>query len=336
MQPQAPDQTSLRFRDAFVSAQRVLLTGPMDSDGDSLGSCLALARAIRAISGAVVHVAGTPAFRYQWMPGADQMIRDDQVVGPYDVAVVLDGNRRRLHPVVERAYEAARSHAIIDHHSSTDTAGYELVCLDPTAASTCELVHQLTVSWGVPIDATIAALLYTGVIFDTGGFRHSNTHPSTHRLAASLLETGIDHALIAARVLSERRLSGQRLLGHVLSTARALVDGEVVLGIITRADLAAVGATDADIEGVVDALVFTTGAEIACLIVERPMGRVKLSLRSRRWVDVAALAREIAAGGGGHRRAAGVVMEDTLASAERITVSALTSAMARSGAHAQG
>ncbi len=323
MHLETSEQLSGSFRDAFVSARRVLLTGPMDSDGDSLGSCLALARGIAAISDADVTVAGTPAFRYQWLPGANEMVRDDQVEGAYDVAVVLDGNRHRLHPTVERAYEGARLHAIIDHHASTDTSDYELVCLDPTAASTAELVHQLTVSWGVPVDATMAELLYTGVIFDTGGFRHSNTHPSTHRLAAALLETGIDHALIAARVLSERRFSGQKLLGHVLVNARSLAEGQVVLGVISRANLASVGATDADIEGVVDALVFTTGAEVACLIVERPQGRVKLSLRSRQRVDVAALARAISPGGGGHRRAAGVVMSESLADAERDTVAAL-------------
>lgn len=315
------------FRDAFESAGRVLLTGPMDPDGDSLGACLALARGVTKITGAEVHVAGTPAFRYRWMPGASAMVPDDQVQGPYDLAVVLDGDRRRLQATVERAYDAARVHAIIDHHGSTDPSLYELVYLESTAASTCELVYQLLQAWGVPVDADLAALLYTGVIFDTGGFRHSNTHPSTHRLAAALLETGIDHALIAARVLSERRLSGQRLLGHVLCSARPLADGAVVVGVVSQADLARFGASEADIEGVVDALVFTTGVEVACLIVERPRGRVKLSLRSRQRVDVAALARAIAPGGGGHRRAAGVMMESALATAEHLTVEALTRAV---------
>ena len=318
---------SVSFRGAFESARRVLLTGPLDPDGDSLGACLALARGLTALGVAEVQVAGTPAFRYQWMPGASSMVPDDAIAGPYDVAVVLDGDRRRLPATVDRAYSGARLKGLIDHHGSTDPTVYDLVYLEPSAASTCELVYQLLQAWGVPIDASLAALLYTGVLFDTGGFRHSNTRPSTHRLAASLLEAGIDHALIAARVLSERRLSGQRLLGRVLCEARTLVNGAVIVGVVSRASLAELGASEADIEGVVDSLVFTSGVEAACLIVERAPERVKLSLRSRQSLDVAALARAIAPGGGGHRRAAGVMMTCGLEEAESVTIEALTGAV---------
>lgn len=300
------------LRAALTAARRVLLTGPVDPDGDSIGACLALARGVAAISAARVEVAGTPSFRYAWMPGAEDMVPDEQIAGPYDVAIVLDGDRRRLPAPVKLAFEAATVRGLIDHHMSTDPAGYEIPLLDPGVSSATELVWQLMEPWGVPLDRELAVLLYTGLIFDTGGFRYSNTRPSCHTLAARLLEAGVEPAPISARVLMERRPGGVRLLGHVLSTAQLLAQESVILGTVSRERLRAFGAEEADIEGIVDALVFTRGVEIACLVVERAPDRVKLSLRSRSRVDVAALARSLTDGGGGHPRAAGASLLEPL------------------------
>ncbi len=304
--------TSEPLRAALRDARRVLLTGPVDPDGDSIGACLALARGAARVSKARVEVAGTASFRYAWMPGAADMIPDDDIAGPYEVAVVLDGDRRRLTPPVQRAFDAAPTRVLIDHHASTDPTDYEIALLDAGASSATELVWQLLERWGVGLDLDLASLLYTGLIFDTGGFRYSNTRPSCHTLAARLLETGVDHSLISARVLMERRQGGLRLLGHVLSSARLLGEGEVILGAISQDDLRRFGASEADIEGIVDTLVFTHGVEIACLAIERAPGRVKLSLRSRVRVDVAALARSLTTSGGGHPRAAGAALAETL------------------------
>src|SRR5678809_358491 len=107
-----------------------------------------------------------------------------RVAGPYDLVVVLDGDRRRLVPQVDAAFKSAKSTAILDHHGSTTPEGYTFAFLDPKAASTCEMVDGVLQDWKIPLDRDIAALLYTGLIFDTGGFRHSNTNASTHAFAA--------------------------------------------------------------------------------------------------------------------------------------------------------
>jgi phosphoesterase RecJ-like protein len=327
--PQTPPAEQLR--QAVLAARRVLLTGPVDPDGDSLGACLALGRGIRGIAGCEVDVAGVPAFRYAWMPGADRMVADGRVAGPYDLAVVLDGDCHRLTRPVEEAWRGAGRRAIIDHHASVEPAEYDVVLHDPRASSACEMVHELLVGWGVALDAPLAELLYTGLVYDTGGFRHSNTHPSSHRLAATLLETGIDHAGIAVRVLMERRPAGLRLLGHVLAHARYLASGRVQLGVVPLAVRDGCGATEADIEGIVDHLVFTTGVDIAVLVIEREQRRVKLSLRSRSDVNVALLARSLGPGGGGHPRAAGVAIEDTLENVLAALPAALDAALAPNG-----
>lgn len=290
----------------------VLLTGPEGPDGDSIGACLALQRLLAvAAPGARVDVAGNPGHRYAWMPGAVGMVPDAEV-GTYDGVVVLDGDRTRLCPTVGAAFEGARWTGIVDHHRSTETAGYDVALFDPVAESTCGMIHALARAWGVPLDRELATLLYVGVIFDTGGFRYSNAVASTHRLAAELLETGIDHARIMLKVLVERRPQALRLLGRMLDAAEFAGGGRLALATCPLALLEELGANDGDLEGIVDALQHTEGVDLGVVVVERGPTRVKLSLRSSGRVDVAALARSLDAGGGGHAKAAGVVLQAPL------------------------
>ena len=91
---------------ACCTADRVLLTGPIGPDGDSIGAALALQQILRA-RGVRVDVAGTPSYRYDWMPGADEMVPDAQIAPLYDAVVVLDGDCHRLPEPVRAAFEAA-------------------------------------------------------------------------------------------------------------------------------------------------------------------------------------------------------------------------------------
>ncbi len=301
-----------KLREALVGARSVLLTGPLDPDGDSIGACMALGRAVQALCDAQVTIAGTANYRYDWMPGASQMLADAQVKPDYDVVVVMDGDRTRLSAPVEAAFNAARVRCLVDHHRSTDPSGYDVCVLEPTSASTCEMVYAMLSDWGVALDQDIASMLYTGIIFDTGGFRHANTKPNTHLLAAQLLSHGVDTSLINAKVLAERSVAGLRLLGDVVSHAAFHGDGAVVMGRVSMADADRFGISDGDLEGVVDALLYTTGVEVAALVIERAPSKVKLSLRSRTTVDVAQLAKSLDPGGGGHARAAGVTLSEPL------------------------
>lgn len=318
----APDVAA--FADALdrhlADARRVLLTGPTDPDGDSIGACLALARGIRSRHPhTTVHVAGDPGYRYSWLAGARDMVADAAVRPDYDLCVVMDGDRNRLEPPVAAAFAAARTVCIVDHHASTRPDSYDLHFLDAAAASTCQMVYPLLRLWGVALDRALAEHLYVGILFDTGGFRHANASPATHRLAARLLEQGIDHASICVRVLSERSPSGLTLLGTVLQQAEQRAGGVVSLGQVSHATVARLGAHPEDLEGVVDALLHVRGVEVACLLIERGPRRVRLSLRSRTVVDVAALASALGPGGGGHARAAGVQLSETLSEAwERV------------------
>lgn len=313
--------------DALSNVSRVLLTGPVEPDGDSIGACLALQRVL-ATRGIRAEVAGEPSYRYAWMPGADAMLADDRVGAGWDAVVVLDGDRHRLTPRVADAFAAAPVRGIVDHHASTRPDGYTHAWIDKNATSTCEMVWDVARAWSVPLDRALAELLYVGAIFDTGGFRYSNTTPATHHLAAALLGTGIDHASIATRILMERRPAGVRLMGRVFSAAE--FDGEVAVGVISTALADELGIVAGDMEGVVDGLVYVCGVEVGVLLVQRGPERVKVSLRSRGRVDVAAVAQSLTAAGGGHAKAAGASLEGTLDAVRARVLDAVHRALAAS------
>jgi phosphoesterase RecJ-like protein len=321
-------EARLGFEDlhgALRAARRVLLTGPLGPDGDSLGACLALARVLR-LEGLAVDVAGDAGFRYAFLPGADRLIHEDRVEPGYDAVVVLDGDRHRLAKPVEAAFEAADVRAIIDHHASTQVDGYSHAWLAPRAASTCEMLYDAFRRHDLPIDADTAALLYVGAIFDTGGFRYSNTTPATHEMAADLIARGFDHAALNARVLQQRRVRGLRLTGEVFATAALLHGGALILGEVTRERCDRLDTSGQDLEGIVDTMVFVDGVEVAAVLHERKRD-VKVSFRSRGRVNVAHVAHALDASGGGHFKASGVVLPVDLDAARAAVVEAVGAAL---------
>lgn len=308
---------------ALRGATRVLLSGPTAPDGDSIGACLALARVLRGNGVPDVVVAGDLPRRYRGLPDSESLVRDSRLAGPFDAVVILDGDRHRLPPRVARAFTAATLRGIVDHHASTTADGYTHAWLEPECESTCGMLLRALPRWGVPLDRPLAALLYTGLVFDTGGFRHANTTPVTHRLAADLLATGLDPAPIALQVLAERTPEALAVMGAVLAAAthhELSGTGRLTLGRVTHD---AYARAEGDLEGVVDALVATLGTEVGALLIERAPGSGKYSLRSRGARNMAQLARQLHPTGGGHPRAAGASFRGSLDDAERTLLAAL-------------
>jgi phosphoesterase RecJ-like protein len=302
---ETPESPADRLLGALRGASSILLTGPIEPDGDSIGACLAFAAVLRQLlPGVPVAVAGEPSYRYAWMDGATGMLPDAALDVPWDAVVVLDGDRQRLCPRATVAFENARVRGIIDHHASTRPDGYTHPWIDPVATSACEMVADAMERWDVPLDRALATHLYVGMIFDTGGFRFSNTKPATHRLAARLLELGIDHAGINARILMERREAGMRLAARIFESARLALDGRVIFGRVSRETTRALCAGSGDLEGIVESMLYVVGVDVAVLGIEKE-GGTKISFRSRGAVDVQALAHALVPSGGGHKKAAG-------------------------------
>jgi phosphoesterase RecJ-like protein len=87
-----------------------------------------------------------------------------------------------------------------------------------------------------------------------------------------------------------------------------------------------VGAAPGDSEGLIDYPRSIAGVDAVALIRQRDDGSHKVSLRSRGDVDVEKIARHN--GGGGHRNAAGFVLEGDGEAARRKVVEELSAALA--------
>jgi len=307
-------------------SRSILISGPAEPDGDSIGACLALQRWLLAV-GKASQVAGNPGYRYAWMPGASEMVPDARISGTPDAVVVLDGDRHRLAPGVDRAFRAARVQAIIDHHGSNTPEGYTHAWLEPHATSTCEMLFDAMQAAGHPLDPDLATLLYVGSIFDTGGFRHSNTTSATHRMAAALLEHGVDTAGIALKVLLERRIGGFRAAGWISQHSELHLNDRVHIGRLTHQEHRQFGLVGGDLEGVVESLLHVSGVEVSVLLTEKADGTSKVSMRSRGDINVARVAGEISKTGGGHPKAAGASVPAALDDTQRLILQALRAVM---------
>jgi phosphoesterase RecJ-like protein len=316
------------LRDTVATGGGILLVAHVNPDGDSLGSALALGLALRLLDAHVRVSFDADPFvvprTLRFLPGQDLLVEPAAVVDRPDLVVSLDaGSAERLGRLARVA--AASRTVVIDHHASNTRFG-DINVVDVGAASTSVMVVALIDRLGVPLDADMAAAVYTGLVTDTGSFRFAATTPDVHRLAARLIATGIRHDLISRALWDTHRFGYLRLLGEVLSRARLEPEHDLVWTWCGEADLRAVGIDFDEIEGVIDTLRTTAEAEVA--IVCKQDGDVwKVSVRSKGAVDVGALCTAL--GGGGHRFAAGIsstaplealmsVFRDALARAPRL------------------
>jgi len=298
-------------------ARRALLTGPVEADGDSLGATLALASVLRAVNPELdvvtVCIAPVPR-RYGFLSDIERLVGPDELRGPFDLAFLLDGVRHRIGPVGE-FFDSAATRVLVDHHVSSDPDEYDLALLDVHRASTCEIIYDLArhPQFDVEIDRAMAQQLYTGIAYDTGTFRYSCTTPDTLRLAADLLQTGIDAQQIIERVFLDASYIETVFRGGVMSSIELAARGAIAHASITRDRLSQHDLGDGATEGLINSLVFIEGVEVAFLLVERRPGRIKVSFRSRGAVNVAQVASDLSPMGGGHDRAAGVTLQGALA-----------------------
>ena len=226
------------------------------------------------------------------------------------VLLALDcASERRIGPepaVVERA----RLVVNVDHHHDNSRFG-DLNLIVDDASSTAEIVRDILASLDVRLSPDIAEALYVALVTDTGRFQYSNTTPKALRLAADLVEAGADVHGIFRLVYETVQFAKLKLLARALGRAELYENGRLVVSYLLKDDFAEVGAEEPYSEGIIDYLRSVEGSEMVALIREPPRDggpARRISLRSSRdEVDVSAVAR--AAGGGGHRQAAGFSSE---------------------------
>ena len=281
----------LRDGDDFV------LTAHVNADGDAIGACLGLRRVLRGMGKRAEVLLPDRHGHYAFLADFAEILLPPDRPAACGAAVVLDCPvLGRVGPVAELLDPAAPL-LKIDHHPGGEDFGR--VNLATTGvSSTCELVYLLAAALEAPLDREAAEQLYTGILFDTGGFRFSLATPETFEAAAQLVRAGARFPWINERLFGDKGLGSLKLLGRALDSLALHCDDRVATMRLRPEDLR-LGVP----EDVVNYGLSLKGVEASVLFKEEEEGRFRLSLRSRAPVDVSAVARPF--GGGGHAQAAG-------------------------------
>lgn len=284
------------------NAKNVGITGHVRPDGDCTGSTLALYNYIRTnypkTCPKLFLEETDPAFNY--LKGIDEILHEPVKDAGFDVFFVLDcATQDRIKPFIDM-FNAAAKTVCIDHHVTNEGIFADINEIQPDASSTCEVLYGLLDESRINRD--IAECLYTGIIHDTGVFKYECTSEKTLNIAGRLINYGFDFTSIIDNSFYARTFEASKALGIALSKSVLFDDGFGIYSILTPDEVKEVNAAPSDLGGIVEQLRLTAGVEIAALIYSGD-GAKKISLRSKKTVDVSGLAAKY--GGGGHVRAAG-------------------------------
>ena len=318
--------------DAILAAKRVVMTTHVNADGDGLGSEIALVHLLREQGRDLVIANPTPVpDRYRFL--VDPVIAVDRsgeassAIKSADLFLVLDiSDLSRLGNLAEAIRARGITVACVDHHVSPGTLPGGPRLEDPTASATAELIYDLAVTAGWHINADAARAMYVGLMTDTGGFRFANTTPRVLRVAASLLEAGVNPERIYEEVYATAPIGRIRLMADVLETL--VVESEIGLSFVTVPSdaLSKHNVSADDLDGIVEFARSVQGTRVAMLFRHLANGKVKVSFRSVGDFDVAKFASQF--GGGGHAKASGASIAGSMADVQAQVLGAARTALA--------
>jgi phosphoesterase RecJ-like protein len=294
--------------DALRANDRFLLTTHEGPDGDALGSLLAMQGILRQLGKDSVMFLAAKEFplpvEYRFLPLTD-VFHEPPADVVDRVLVFLDcGNIDRM-PVSFLQREGAQVLNIDHHHDNTRFGTVNVV--DTDASCTAQIVYEISKRLGIELTPELASALYVGLVTDTGRFMYENTDAAAHRMAADLIELGVDVDDTYRRLYERMPIEKLRLIGRALEKVEIYDEGRLAVTYIDAGDYEATGAGEVLTEGIIDILRALDGTAVAAVIRDKTDGgrsARKVSLRSADGaVDVSAIARQH--GGGGHRRAAG-------------------------------
>ena len=306
----------LRERDSFVISSHIR------PDGDAIGSALALQHLLEAMGkrATVVFIDPIPP-NFQFLPGVERVASSFPAA---DAAIFLECDSIDRSSIDRCEFEAARPELTIniDHHrSGREFADFNWI--DPEAAAVGSMIFDLALATDVAITRPMAECLYAAILTDTGSFNYASTSATTFAMAEQLIQCGVNASRIAAAIYASNPASKVRLLGIALTNIQ--IEGAISWSHVTLEEMARVGASVEDCEGVANHLIGIAGVEAAAFLREESEpGQFRLSLRSRGTIDVSIIAEHF--GGGGHRNASGCGVEGSLAEATRRIIAQLHAA----------
>lgn len=314
------DVTVAQAAQMLKNNDKILLLCHQKPDGDTLGSGFALLYALLGL-GKQVRIACTDGFppRYAFLyPGFEEAAQP-QFEPEFVVAVDIADTQLMGSGIIEYKDKVD---LCIDHHPSNSRYAAHLL-LDTLAAATVEIVDRVLTEMGIQLDKQIADCLYTGLATDTGCFRYSNVTAYTHRLAAKLLDAGVDNFAINKLMFETKTIARMELERLVMDTLEYGFDNRLAIIVISEEALVKTGVAADDLEGIAAIPRQIIGVEVAVTLHQKGPELYRASLRTNERVDASKVCARL--GGGGHVRAAGCMLKGTLQQAKAQIYDALAS-----------
>jgi phosphoesterase RecJ-like protein len=298
-------------------ADNIVLVTHINPDGDGLGSQISLVSYLKSIGKHPRIINCDPThdiLQFMTDPAAlpehYDAERHDPVITSADLVLLVDNAvADRLGRMERVIVEVSNRILSIDHHPVRE-APWKYAILDEGACATAVMVYELLTATGWTPDLVSARALYVGMATDTGFFRFNSTNAQAHRVAAELIELGVEPASLYGAINERNSEAYTRILGHALKDLRMDAGGAVATVIISNQLVVTLGAGDVDLAEITTSLLAMDGVLVALMFREFPDGKVKVSLRSKGKLNVHLLAGEF--GGGGHRNASGILMDTPL------------------------
>jgi phosphoesterase RecJ-like protein len=308
------------LKELLNTPQNVAILSHRNPDGDAIGSSLAMRHFLEQL-GHTAHVLFPSEYpeEFEFLPGAEDIMIWDlqpeeskQMLQRKNMFVFLDFNSlSRIDKMGEFVRELPGRRLLIDHHLYPENMA-DYIFSETSASSTCELVYRfiLAAGMGQKINPKVGECIYTGLVTDTGSFKHA-TNAEVFRIAADLIDRGVDDTYVQNKIFNSLKEKHLRLLGHCLASRMEILP-EYRTGLIwlTKKDYEEFGIQRGDTEGIVNYLLMIKEVKMAAFIHNQP-NIVKISLRSKGDLDVQEICRQHF-NGGGHKNAAGAFSHDSL------------------------
>lgn len=317
-----------KMKDAILSQHKIAIISHSNPDGDTLGSQLALANAVSqfGIETRLINE-GQVSSKFCFLP-MSQEIHPLQPNEELPEVVVFVDCATLERAAMEKRQEllAGKTVLNLDHHPSNSQFG-TLNFVVSEAAANCQVIYELLTVLDAELTPDVATALYLGLSTDTGSFLFDSVSADTHRLAAVLIDAHADTCAIRNNFYESMSRAKFELQKHIFNNTQLSEDGRLAWSTFDLELLKRTQADSADIDGLINSIKNIEGVEIAILFREIGKERVKISFRSKVWADVNQLAACF--GGGGHIRAAGCTMLETMPEVQKKVLSAAEAALAK-------
>lgn len=294
------------------NAETIVISAHESPDGDAVGSLMAMKLILEKMGKNPDVIIPEYSRLFNFLPGIDE-VKKESNIEQYDLAISLDcANLGRL--VGKEYFEKAKKTIVIDHHGSNNMYG-DLNYVNPASPACCEILAGMLEYFQMDITKDIGTCLMTGIITDTGGFRHSNITAETFEFTTELIRKGVNVSDIYKKALRTQTRANFLLSQKVMERMEILEDGKVTFTYIDLKDEEEVKAEPGDHEGLVDLGRDIEGVEVSVFIREKEKNSYKISLRSGNNVNVSDICMTF--GGGGHPRAAGATIQGEFEDAKK-------------------